>query len=131
MSFVDGLPEKDFTPPPAPPERRTYWRHNQSGERGFRVEDKDADLIQLDRPMETIQRPFHAGEWSVESEDRPIRRAALAQVAQAADAQLCKALGLHEHGKTEWLSLSDEQRILWMNDGPQVFFTELFQKSCV
>jgi len=103
---------------PAPHER-TYYRHALTGDLGWLVRRDGAEHILLDRPGQEIAKPFKPGEWTVEAEYRPLTRMQFAQVAFAADKALCLALGKHLLARREWLSMRDEDRIVFMQMGPR------------
>ena len=100
------------------PSERTYYRSTSSGDLGYLVRRGGEDKIRLDRPMEEIIRPLRENEWQREQEFRPFARAQVAAIAFETDKLLCKMLGLHKEGKAEWLSLKDDDRIAFMQDGP-------------
>jgi hypothetical protein len=122
MSFLDQLPEA--VPPKLPdnlePEnhQRVWYRHRRNGNRGYMVRRDGRECIKLDRPAEDITKPYQQGEWIQEADRRPMTEATMAQVALAADRQLCLFLGEHELSRKDWHSMSDDERIGWMQEGP-------------
>lgn len=108
---VDWDPEKG---------EETWYRNIQTGDRGFLVKRAGRDWVRLDRPNDpTAQQPFDAMKWRVDKEHRPLTSMACAQVAQAADAVLCRALGLYDKAGKDWLSLGEKTRLSWMKQGPK------------
>lgn len=99
--------------------KRIWYRSRTTGDRGYIFQDGDKTKIRLDRPNDDVTRTFVAGEWIEEEEVRNFTPMQLAQVAYAADRQLCSFLGLHTEAKKEWLSLREEPRIQFMKKGPQ------------
>lgn len=99
---------------------REYYRSSQDGELGWVVDRGGVRYIQLNRPMEEILRPWNGGaNWVPEVERRPINKAQLAKVCFEADRALCHALGIVDQSKKEWASLTDIERIRWMEKGPK------------
>lgn len=113
------LDEPAFEWDPAVHER-VYYTHGQTGDRGWLVRREGKDCIKYDRSSEDIVRPFRPGEWKQVAEKRPMTRMQLAQVAFAADRQLCLYLGMPEKAKVKWMDLREQQRINWMRVGPRV-----------
>jgi len=101
----------------APP--RIWYRSRTTGDRGYLYRDGDKTRIRLDRPNDEVTRPFVPSDWIEEEEIRSFTPMQLAQVAYAADRQLCSFLGLHAEAKKEWLSLQEEPRIEFMKNGPK------------
>lgn len=99
------------------PAERTYFRHQQSGERGWMVRRNGVEMVRRDLPnMEICKRLDH--NWVIDRETRPLSHVQVCQVALAADRQLCVALGLHAEGKRQWIDMTDAQRIKLMHQGP-------------
>lgn len=108
--------EPDWDPPE---HERQYFRSAQTGDRGWMVRRGGKDTIKLDRKAEVIERTFFPGDWVEESPDVPDFTAIqIAQVTFEADKALCRQMGDAKKAKREWLNLSDDQRIQWMNEGP-------------
>lgn len=104
-----------------PPEHeRQYFRSAQTGDRGWLVRRDGKDYMKLDRKAEVIERLYREGEWIEEApEMADFTAIQIAMVTFEADKALCKQLGDTKKARREWLNLLDEQRIQWMNDGPQ------------
>lgn len=101
-------------------EDRRYYRSSSDGELGWLVEKNGVQYVKLNRPNEELLRPWANGSnWVPEVEHRPISQAQLALVCFEADKALCRSLGLHDPARKEWLSLSDRERIAWMEKGPK------------
>lgn len=99
---------------------KQWYRSSSDGELGWRVERGGHQYIQLNRPNEEILRPWSGGaNWVPEVEHRPINKSQLGKVCFSADQELCRALGLHDPARKEWASLSDKERIAWMEKGPK------------
>lgn len=120
MDWLDELPEKALADHWDPePHARVYYRHARTGDLGYLVRREGQDHIRMDRPMDDSTRTFRAGEWLPEHDRRPLTVAQLAQVAFAADLQLCRWMGMHEESKKEWVNLREEERIEWMQHAPK------------
>lgn len=103
---------------PGPAEKEWYL-HSVSGDRGWKVRRSGRWFVHLDRPQQVIERPFN-DDWRPDVERRPLTRFAITQVAFDADKRLCASLGMHDKSKADWLSLSQEQRVMWMERGPKM-----------
>lgn len=105
------------------PSERTYYRSHKDGQRAYLVRRNGKDMLKLDRPMEEILHAFgpeNASEWRADVSIPPLSPHAIAAVAFAADRALCKATGVQlKAHQTEWLSMKEQARIDWMNDGPK------------
>lgn len=97
---------------------RTYYSHMTTGDLGWMVRREGRDCIRLDRPAQEIVRVYKEDEWRPEREHRQLNRYQLVQIAFEADKKLCFFLGKHEVARKEWLSMRDEQRITWAQNGP-------------
>lgn len=98
-------------------DERVWYRHVREGNRGFMVERNGRQCIKLDRPNEEIVLPYREHEWQLDRESRPLNKHQAGRVAYEADLAARIALGDHAPRK-DWLSLTDEQRIVWMAKGP-------------
>ena len=105
----------DWTPAPS---ERTYYRSRQDGQRGYMVRREGKDMIRLDREMEEILHPMDPNTWKVDQQVHPINAYQLAQVAFEADRMLCRVTGRTLEGKKEWLSLKEQERVAWLQNGP-------------
>jgi len=107
--------EPDWDPRP---DERVWYSHTRTGDRGFLVRRDGKDMIRLDRPGDDQAVRKLNSEWQTDHDYRPLTRHHVGQVTFEADKRLCWPLGLHSLGNREWLSLSDKERIAWMNQGP-------------
>jgi len=96
--------------------QREWYRDVTTGDLGWRVRRGGVDKIRLDRPNEELIRPFRPGEWVPVQEHRPYTVAQVAKIAFMADQVLMSYQG---GKKKEWVSLSDDERIWWMEKGPK------------
>lgn len=96
---------------------KRYYRHRSTGDRAYLVRRDGNDCLRLDRPHQEMIRKLDDN-WQPDDDHRPVTRAALGRIAFEADRHLCQALGLHENARKEWATLSQEQKLAWMNDGP-------------
>lgn len=105
------------------PAERTYYRSAKDGQRAYLVRRNGKDMLRLDRPMEEILHPIdleNSPEWRPDVTTPPLTPHAIAAVAFAADRALCKATGVQlKSHQTEWLSMKEQARIDWMNEGPK------------
>lgn len=101
------------------PTQREWYRHVMTGERGFRIVRNGMDRVQVARQGENLDRPLDPREWTRETEQRPYSVAQIAQVAHAADAILCRHIGLYETARKKWADLTDEQKQRWYEGGPR------------
>lgn len=100
------------------PADRVYYRHVIEGSRGYEVVRDGKTYIRLDRAAEEILRVLNA-DWIIDHEVRPMTRAQAAQVALAADKQLCVTLGIFPDAKRSWLEMKEERRLDFMHNGPR------------
>jgi hypothetical protein len=107
---------KDWDPTPA---ERAYYRSHKDGQRAYLVRRNGKDMLRLDRPMEEILHQLD-GNWQADVSIPPLSVHAIAAVAFAADRALCKATGVQlKAHQGEWLSMKEQARIDWMNEGPK------------
>jgi hypothetical protein len=102
-----------------PPEaERTWMRHVQTNELGYLVKRSGAEYVKYNRESEDIAVPYKPGEWVPDVDRRPLTGAQVAQIAHAADRELCKSLGMHKEAKLEWQSIRDTQRAAMIEGKP-------------
>lgn len=94
-------------------DEKIWYRHVVSGELGYLVEREGVEMIRLNRPNEEIYRPLRTGEWTIDRDVRPLTKHQLVRIAWAADRELCRHLGLDDHGRTQWIDLPEEKRLAW------------------
>jgi hypothetical protein len=100
------------------PDQRVYYRSHQDGQRAYLVRRNGKDMLRLDRPMEEILHPLD-DTWKPDVQQHPLTPHAVAKVAFVADIAIQQAMGVHlKPQDTEWLSLKEEKRIKWMEEGP-------------
>jgi hypothetical protein len=107
--------DRDWDPAP---QEREWFRESSSGDLGYRVRREGIDKIRLDRPHEEIVRAFKVGEWVPEQERRPMTIAQVAEIAFLADRRLI-TFTVNPGLKKDWVDLSDEVKIDWMEKGPK------------
>lgn len=97
---------------------RVYYRHTQTGDRGYAVRREGRDGIRKDRPM-IDEVSFNLGDWKreLDNTDR-FSDVQVAQICFEADKKLCWALGHPELAKREWRDMTEKQRVSWLKDGP-------------
>lgn len=103
---------------PAPSER-IYYRRCDTGDRGYLVWRDGKQCIRYDQPGVDRTLPFRVTDWTPETENLEYTTLQLAQVAFAADTELCKQLGYYGLAKKTWIGLKDEERIEFMTNGPR------------
>ena len=97
---------------------RVWYRHAETGDRGYAVRRDGRDAIRKDRPAQDDY-TFNIGDWKLEVDDKPRFSAVqIAMVQFEADKKLCWALGSPDLAKREWLDLTEKARLKWMKDGP-------------
>lgn len=113
------LPGDKPTFPGDPKEsERVYYRHLETGDRGYLVEREGKPAIKWDRPMSTDY-THELARWKKEDDAVPLFSAhQIAMVAFVADKEVCRALGMLDVAQRNWLDLSEKQRRDWMKDGP-------------
>lgn len=100
---------------------RVWYRHKDTGDRGYAVVRGGNPAIRFDRGMTVDQSSLEPGKWKLDTDKTPEFSAIqIAQICFEADKKLCWAMGLPELAKREWLDLSEKRRIAWVNKGPQV-----------
>lgn len=100
---------------------RVWYSHRTTGDRAYLVTENGKQRIRYDRPSQSNElttRDFEPSEWIALHEVRPLTEHQMAQVALDADKKLCFFLGMHSLANRTWLSMRDEQRIDWTNNGP-------------
>lgn len=107
---------RDWDPPPG---QRIYVRNADTGQLGWLVRRNGKDCVRLDRANQEIITAFSGATWLQVVEHRPLNRVQLVQIAFEADKALLRSLGEYEKAKKEWLSLSDKQRVAWIEEGPK------------
>lgn len=113
-----------FVPPPVahddpPVNKRTYYRHLETGDRGYLVERDGMPAIRWDRIADDWTHQLDR--WKLETDATPLfSDHNIAMIAFAADKEICRALGQVDLAQRVWLDLSEKQRRDWMTDGPKV-----------
>jgi hypothetical protein len=106
----------DWDPPAG---GREHVRNTQTGELGWFVRRSGKQVVRLDRPNQEVTRRYVESEWVAEDVSRPLAPIHIARVAFAADCELCRALGLPLHAKREWGKLSEGERKMFIEKGPE------------
>lgn len=114
-----------FAPPPKdeaandpPLNKRVYYRHLETGDRGYLVERDGLPAIRWDRVAEDTTHQLDR--WKLETDATPLfSQHQIAMIAFAADKEVCRALGQVDIANRKWLDLSEKQRRDWMTDGPK------------
>lgn len=99
-------------------EDRVYYRHITTGDLGYLVRREGRDCMRYDQQGQDRYVPFIENNWIMVDEDRTFPPMTLVQVAYEADRKLCHMYGKILEARTEWLSLRDDDRIDFLNNGP-------------
>jgi len=101
---------------------KRYFRHRQTGDRGFLVEVNGEARMQYDRGSNghAEQVKYNEHQWQAEEDEKPITWFQVGQVAWEADAALCRLAGVGPRTRKPWLSLRDSERQDWIKNGPPV-----------
>lgn len=99
------------------PDERLLYRHHQTGDLGWLVRRDGRDMIRLDRPQEIVK-PFRKEEWVEENEFKPFNLHQVAVLAFKSDCELARMQGNHKDSRREWMSMPEQKRIQFMQNGP-------------
>lgn len=102
--------------PPEPD--RKWFRHVMTGDAGYLVVRDGKQHMRYDRPGIDHVIPYKESQWIEETNAAPLTPHQVAQICYAADKQLCYFVGLHDKARKDWLSLRDQDRIAFTEDGP-------------
>lgn len=100
------------------PHERQWYRHSITGDRGFLVRKDGKDFIRSDNPGEVNDKIFRPSDWMADHQERPLTAFHVAQICFEADKKYRFYMGSPKAMKENWLDLSEEKRILWMQRGP-------------
>ena len=102
-----------------PPNKREYYLHLETGDRGYLVTRDGKLAIKWDRAM-ARDTTHELGKWKKMADEVPLfNMHQIAMVAFVADKEVCRALGQVDIAQRQWIDLSDKQRRDWMLDGPK------------
>jgi len=102
-----------------PPNKRKYYLHLETGDRGYLVTRDGKLAIKWDRAM-ARDTTHELGKWKKMVDEVPLfSMHQIAMVAFVADKEVCRALGQVDIAQRQWIDLSDKQRRDWMLDGPK------------
>lgn len=100
------------------PQKRVV-RRKRDGQLGEIIDRHGREWVKLDRPQEEILVPYTGPEdWPAEKEERPLTKAQVRRIAFDADRALCRAQGDYITSRKQWESLSDGDRMEWLEKGP-------------
>jgi len=102
-----------------PPNKREYYLHLETGDRGYLVTRDGRPAIKWDRAMaKDATHELH--KWKKMVDEVPLFSLhQIAMVAFVADKEVCRALGQVDIAQRQWIDLSEKQRRDWMVDGPK------------
>ena len=98
--------------------KKEWYRHRQTGDRGFMELRDGKKVIVYDRPAADQWIAYSESEWKVETEVRTYSMMELGQIAWAADREMCRILGDYERAEKKWGHLSEATRHKWIVKGP-------------
>lgn len=98
-------------------DQRRWYRHSQTGDRGYLVRRGGKPMVRLDRPNQEILKRLDDN-FIEEDASRPLTPIHVARVCFEADKALCLGLGLMEPARADWSKLTDLQRQAWASKGP-------------
>ena len=102
-----------------PPNKREYYLHLETGDRGYLVTRDGKPAIKWDRAM-ARDTTHELLKWKKMADEVPLfSMHQIAMVAFVADKEVCRALGQVDIAHRQWIDLSDKQRRDWMLDGPK------------
>lgn len=110
------MTEQDNYDPPVA--ERKWFRHQMTGDAGYLVRRDGKVHIRYDRPGIDQTILFKEAQWIEETNDAPLTAYQVGQICYAADKQLSYFLGLHDKARKDWLSMRDEDRIAFVQNGP-------------
>lgn len=116
MDRAEDVDQRNWDPKP---HEREYVRDRDTGDLGWKVRRDGKVAVRLDRPMQEIICNYVPGQWPVDRERRPMTPNQVAQIAFAADRMYLLFNGKAQESRKEWLALKDEEKIAWVDDGPQ------------
>lgn len=94
-------------------------RRKRDGQLGEIIDRHGREWVRLDRPNEEILVPYSGpDEWPPERDERPLTTAQVRRIAFDADRALCRAMGDYATSRKQWESLSDKERMEWLDQGP-------------
>jgi hypothetical protein len=102
-----------------PPNKREYYLHLETGDRGYLVERDGKPAIKWDRAM-ARDTTHELHKWKKQIDEVPLFSLhQIAMVAFVADKEVCRALGQVDIAQRLWVDLTEKQRRDWMMDGPK------------
>jgi len=98
---------------------KVYVRNARTGDLGeIREIDGKKHVVQPGRQGQAPI-PYKEHEWYEETKPRALTLLQCAEIAFAADQRLLYFIGEHARAKKGWLSLTEEDRVKFANDGPK------------
>ena len=99
-------------------EERVYYRHIQTGDRGYLVKVDGEQHIRYDRPFDPTTMKFREAEWELDKHPEPFSIGQAITVVFEADRALCNILGLYGEGRRSWQSMNERDRVKFILEGP-------------
>jgi hypothetical protein len=135
MSQANDPPDAPTRPTPKPADvsghfdptegEKTFFRHRETGNLGWRVVRDGVEFVRLDRPMEEILFPLLRHKdgtpilWAEEDRPRLLGPGQAARISFEAYKALCAVTGKPTRAAAEWISMSEQARIDYSQKGPR------------
>mgnify|MGYP001614797941 CR=1 FL=1 len=100
-------------------EERVFYRHKMTGDRGYLVMVDGKQHIKYDRPYDPTTMKFSESEWEPDKHPEPFSIGQAILVASEADRALCNILGLYGEGRRSWQSMTENDRVKFILEGPK------------
>lgn len=98
---------------------RRWFRHRDTGDKGFLVEVDGRQMIQYDRGPDVKQQvSYRQGEWEEQIDVRLLSAHQLGRLAYEADLALRDIARLGSRELKPWVNLRDGERAAWTANGP-------------
>jgi len=96
-----------------------WFRHRETGDKGFLVEVDGKQMIQYDRgPHVKQQVDYRESQWEEQVDIRVLTPAQLGRLAYECDRALCDIARLVQRTPKAWMDLRDGEREAWTKNGP-------------
>jgi hypothetical protein len=103
-------------------EERVYYRHKQTGDRGYLVTVDGKQHIRYDRPFDPTTSLWDGPQqanWELDKHPEPFSIGQAISVVFEADRALCNILGLYGEGRRSWQSMIEKDRVKFILEGPK------------
>lgn len=97
-----------------------YFRHRQTGERGYLVQRDGEVMIKMDTGPQGAEKRFVRHFWVPDAEHRPLTRTEIGRVLYESDIAVCRMLHIEQgRRRPEWGLLSHDKQQKWALEGPK------------